>query len=56
MLPTPTERRGYHFTANDFGNQMATFHLFKVSLDLNMDRYAESVLKRDPNHHHQQPF
>ena len=24
---------------NDFGNQMATFHFFAVSLDLNMDRY-----------------
>jgi hypothetical protein len=33
---------------NDFGNQMATFHPFAVSLDLNMDQYTESAWKRDP--------
>jgi len=33
----------------DFGNQMATFHFFAASLDLNMDRYTESAWKRDPN-------
>ena len=28
---------------------MATFHLFAVSLDLNMDRQIESAWKPDPN-------
>ena len=39
---------------NDFDNQMATFHFFAVSLDLNMDRYTESAWKPDPNRHQEQ--